>query len=100
MRAAFEVDTAAQRRVAEQIRRAADEAHALAAHPGPLRATVGALSIACLVQAATEFVERWSETLDDLTGDARRLADAVDLVARSYEDAESLARSSLRTAIG
>jgi hypothetical protein len=41
--------------------------------------------------AAGRFVQRWSSTLVDLVDDAHRLADAVDLVARSYQDVESAA---------
>jgi hypothetical protein len=83
------VDTADLARLAERIRLAAAEAHAACADPGPLQASIGRLAAPCLVHGTATFLERWTGALADLVDDARRLADAIDLVARSYRDVEA-----------
>jgi hypothetical protein len=85
----LEVDTAALSRLAERIRAAAAEASAASADPGPLRGSIGGLGTPCVVHAAGVFVESWRVALADIVDDAHRLADAVDLAARAYQDAES-----------
>jgi hypothetical protein len=87
---AFGADTDRQEQLAGRIRRAAAEAHAAGSDPGPLLAVAGALVQDCLVDAAGTFLRRWLHTLEEVADDAHRLADAVDLVARSYHDTESL----------
>jgi hypothetical protein len=84
------VDTAALDRLAERIRRAAAEAHAAATDPAPLYAAIEALAAPSLVQAARVFMHGWGATLAGIVDDAHRLADAVELVGRSYRDAESV----------
>jgi hypothetical protein len=90
MTATLTVNTVSLSRLAERIRRAAVEARATSAYPGPLLASIGALTVPCLVQAADTFVASWSTALADLVDDADRLADAVDLLARAFRDAESV----------
>jgi hypothetical protein len=91
----LKVDTADLARLAERVRLSAAEARAASADPAPLRATIGRLGDPNLVRAAAEFLGRWSDALADIVHDARRLADAVDLVAKSYSDAESAAAHAL-----
>lgn len=74
--------------LAQRIRQTA----ALAAAPdrGALQPAVAALSSPSLVHAVGTFIERWGVVLADLVDDAHRLADAIDLAARTYQDADSL----------
>jgi uncharacterized protein YukE len=88
--AGLSVDTEALDRLADQIRRAAAEARAATADPGPLHATVAALGTPVLVQAVGLFLENWNAALTEVVSDAHRLADAIALVSRSYQDAESV----------
>ena len=90
--AELEVDTEALVELAGRIRAAAAEARAATGDPGPLRATVASLAEAELIRAAELFVDRWEYAMHEVIADAQRLADAVDLAARSYLDAESVAR--------
>jgi hypothetical protein len=85
----LEVDTAALAALSGRIRAAAAEARAASADPGPLHASLSRLADPALMQAVALFVERWSDALADIVDDARRLADAIDLAARSYRDVES-----------
>jgi hypothetical protein len=84
------VDTAALTLLADRIRRAAAEAHAASADPEPLQLAIDTLAAPCLVQAARLFVQRWGSALAEIVDDAHRLADAIDLVSRSYREAESV----------
>src|SRR4051812_23191084 len=90
------VDTAALARLAERIRGAAAEARAVGARPGPLSAAAGALESPALVAAVIGLGSGWGWVLREITDDADRMADAVDLVARSYQDADSLVDSTAR----
>jgi hypothetical protein len=90
------VDTAALARLTDRIRRAAAEARAAGSRPGPLHHTAGALNSSVLAGAVADLTVRWGWVLRELTDEADRLADAVDLVGRSYEDAERLAHSLAR----
>jgi hypothetical protein len=83
------VDTAALHVLARRIRAAAGEARAAQAEPGPLRARFAQLGDAALICAGLAFAGRWAPALGDLVDDAQRIADAVELVAGSYEDAEA-----------
>jgi hypothetical protein len=85
----LQVDTAALNRLAERIRAAAREAQAVAAHPGPLYMSIDALDAPVLVRAMDAFVENWRATLAEIVDDAHRLADAIVLAGRSYDDVES-----------
>jgi uncharacterized protein YukE len=85
------VDTAAMHRLAQRLREVAAQARAGTADAGSAQSLIGALGPACLVHAAGTFFERWSATLTDLVDDVRRLADAIDLVARAYAEVESVA---------
>jgi uncharacterized protein YukE len=93
----LEVDTTELTRLAERIRLAAAEAHAASADPGPLQSSIARLADPALIQAAASFLSSWGHTLAGVVGDARRLADAIDLVAHGFQDAESaVARSMFR----
>lgn len=94
--AELEVDTEALVELAGRIRRAAQEARAATGDPDPLRATVAALAEGELVRAAELFADRWEHAMHEVIADAERLADAVDLAARTYLDAESVARRAAR----
>jgi len=84
------VDTAAMHGLAERIRQAA----ALAGPPdrAALRSAVTALGPPALTQAAGTFIDRWGPLLAELVDDTNRLADAIDLAARTYQDADSATR--------
>jgi hypothetical protein len=84
------VDTAVLDLLAERIRRSAAEARAATADPRPLYTAIDALAAPCLVAAARAFMQHWGSTLADTVDDAHRLADAVELVSRGYQDAESV----------
>jgi hypothetical protein len=90
---ALVVDTAAMRGLAERIRQTA----ALAANPdqAALRPAVAALGAPALVHAAGTFIERWGVVLGDLVDDAHRLADAIDLAARTYQDVDEATEGGL-----
>jgi hypothetical protein len=87
---ALTVDTVAMRQLAARIRQVAAEADLGADGPGALSPLVAALGPPVLVQATGVFIDRWGGALADLVDDAHRLADAIDLAARSYQDADSL----------
>ena len=95
MTGALAVDTLALDQLADLVRRAAAEARAATADPGPLHATVVALGTPGLIQAVTAFLTTWNDTLADVVADAQRLADAIALASRSYQDAEALAARGL-----
>jgi hypothetical protein len=84
---AFMVDTTAMHRLAQRIRQTA----ALAGAPerAALQPAIAALGAPSLVHATGTFVERWGIVLTDLVDDAHRLADAIDLAARTYQDVDS-----------
>ena len=84
------VDTAALHQLAQQIRQAAAQARLGTDDQGALPPLVAALGPPVLVHAAGAFLDSWSVVLADLVDDAHRLADAIDLTARSYQDAEVL----------
>ena len=84
------VDTAALDLLADRIRRAAAEARAASVDPAPLYAAVDALATPGLVQAAKVFLHEWGSALADIVDDAHRLADAIELVSRGYQHAESV----------
>jgi hypothetical protein len=84
------VDTASLHRLAQRLREVATQARAGTADAGSVQSAVAALGAACLVRAAGTFFEQWSATLADVVDDVRRLADAIDLVARAYADVESV----------
>ena len=87
---ALTVDTVAMRQLAEQIRQVAAQAGLGPDEQGALPPLIAALGPPVVVQAARAFIDRWAGALAELVDDAHRLADAIDLVARSYQDAESL----------
>lgn len=82
------IDTAAMRLLAHRIREAARVVLGSGDH-GSLQPAIAALATPNLVHAAGTFIERWGAVLTDLVDDAYRLADAIDLAARTYQDAES-----------
>ena len=84
------VDTAAMQQLAERIREAAAQADLGADDRASLQPMVAALAAPPLVHAVGTFIESWGVTLADLVDDAHRLADAIDLVARTYQDADAL----------
>jgi hypothetical protein len=84
------VDTAALGLLVERIRRAAAEAHAAGSDPVPLYVAIDSLAAPSLVQAAKVFTHNWARALSEIVDDAHRLADAIELVSRSYQDAESV----------
>jgi hypothetical protein len=86
----LEVDTEALNRLAERIRAAAAEAYAASRHPRQLHGSIDALDAPVLIGAADAFVENWTAALAGIVGDAHRLADALTLLSRGYQDAESL----------
>lgn len=88
---ALSVDTVAMQQLAVRIRQAATQAGLGPDDHGALSPLVAALGPPVLVQAAGAFIERWTIALADLVDDAHRLADAIELAARSYQDVESLA---------
>jgi uncharacterized protein YukE len=90
----LKVDTADLTRIAERVRLAAAQAQAASADSGPVQAPIAQLADPSLMQATSSFFGHWSGALSDIVGDARRLADAIDLVARAYRDAESAAARS------
>lgn len=93
----LEVDTEALNRLAERIRSAAEQSRTVAGevHGGVLHASIGGLGTPALIRAAGSFVESWAPALAELVADANRLADAISLLARSYQDAESAAARSV-----
>jgi hypothetical protein len=89
MTAILSIDTVAMRLLAERIRAAAQSGFGL----GDRRAfqpAITALAAPCLAHAVVTFLERWGATVADLVDDAHRLADAIDLTARAYQDTESV----------
>jgi len=84
------VDTVGMQRLAERIREAAAQAGLGPDDRESLQPMVAALAAPALVHAVGTFIERWGATLGDLVDDAHRLADAIDLVARTYQDADAL----------
>jgi hypothetical protein len=89
MTALLTVDTAAMRRLAQRIRETTRSAVG-AGDRGSLQPAVADLVAPCLVQAVGTFIERWGAVLADLVDDAHRLADAIELAARTYQDVESV----------
>jgi excreted virulence factor EspC (type VII ESX diderm) len=89
------VDTVAMHRLAQRLREVAAQARVGTSDADSAQSMVAALGAPCLVHAAGTFVERWSATLTDLVDDIRRLADAIDLVARAYADVESMTERGL-----
>jgi hypothetical protein len=96
MTAILTVDPAAMHRLADRVREAAAQAGLGTAERGPLPSAVAQLGPAALVHAVSTFLERWNPALTDLVDDAHRLADLIDLAARTYQDAESLADQGFR----
>jgi hypothetical protein len=83
------VDTTAMQALAERIRQAVkvgvekDDRRSL-------QPAISALGTPALAHAASTFIERWSLAVSDLADEAHRLADAIDLTARAYQDLESM----------
>ncbi|HST86063.1 MAG TPA: hypothetical protein VLL08_30270 [Kineosporiaceae bacterium] len=87
MTAILSIDTAAMRLLATRIRDAAQTG--LGDHGG-WQPAVTALGAPALMQAMSVFLDRWGAAVADLVDDAHRLADVIDLAARSYQDVESV----------
>jgi hypothetical protein len=81
------VDTAAMHGLAERIRQAA--ALAGPSDRAALRSAATALGPPALAHAAGTFIDHWGLVLAELVDDTHRLADAIDLAARTYQDADS-----------
>ncbi len=88
MTAILSIDTAAMRLLADRIREAVQSGFG-GADRAALQPAVTTLGTPELVHAVATFLDRWGTTAADLADDAHRLADAIDLAARSYQDAES-----------
>ncbi len=84
------VDPADLRHVAGRIRAAAAEADAAVRHPAALRSSIAQLGPPEVVRSLAVFVAGWNSALATVVADANRMAEAVALVARDYEDAERL----------
>jgi hypothetical protein len=95
MTALLTVDTAAMDELARQLRALAVRARGGRADLGVAPALIAALAAPGLIQAAGTFLERWQAPVAALIDDAERLADAVDLLTRSYQDVESVAERGL-----
>jgi uncharacterized protein YukE len=90
MRAILTVDITAVRRLAERVGQVAAEVRRGGTDPRSLQPAVAALAAPALVHAACTFLDRWGAAVAELVDDVHRLADALDLVARTYQDAESV----------
>ncbi|GAB3266096.1 hypothetical protein [Kineosporia babensis] len=88
------VDTDELHGLAARIQAAATEASNTHANPAAIRATMAALGEPGLVAASHTFLERWSYALGEVVTDAERLAHQISLVAKTCENAESLASRS------
>jgi hypothetical protein len=76
--------------VATRIRSAAAEAEAMARHPVALRDSIARLGSPEVIQAVAVFVNAWQSSLHGVVDDANRLAEAVTLAARDYDDVERM----------
>ena len=94
MTAILSIDTAAMRVLANRIRDTAQTSLGSGDH-GAWQPTVTALATPALIHAVSVFLDRWAAAVADLTDDAYRLADAIDLAARSYQDVESVTERGL-----
>jgi len=94
MTAFLSIDTAAMHLLAERIRTVARTGLDGGDHEA-WQPAIAALGAPGLVQAVGTFFERWDTVVTDLVDDAFRLADAIDLAAHTYEDAESLTQRGL-----
>jgi hypothetical protein len=93
MTAILSIDTAAMRVLAHRIR---DAAQAGLGDQGSWQPAVTALGAPVLRHAVSVFIDRWGATVADLVDDAHRLADVIDLAARSYQDVESVSTPRIR----
>ena len=95
MTAILTVDTAAMQELARRLRAVASQLRAGRAGLGATPAAVATLADPGLIHATGVFFDRWQISFTGLVDDAERLADAVELLARTYQDAESVAERGL-----
>jgi hypothetical protein len=93
MTAILSIDTAAMRMLAHRIRAAAQTG---LGDQSSWQPAVTALGAPVLMHAVSVFVDRWGAVVADLVDDAHRLADVIDLAARSYQDVESMSTRGIR----
>jgi hypothetical protein len=84
------VDAAALLELSRQIRSSAAEAASLTKDPTGLRIAAGELGSSEVAEALALFAGAWHSALCDAVEGANRMAEAVRLVARDYDDAERL----------
>ena len=98
---ALGVDTTAVRALAATVHALAGEAEALAAGATPAAVPACRIGPADPVVAAAlaAFLDAWRPCLRELGADTRRLADALELAARAYQDAE-LALAGVASGLG
>src|SRR5689334_1671782 len=84
----FAVDPESLMRLAASVRAAAEEAEVTTGDRHSLPQAIAALRDPVVTGAVNEFIDRWSYALRSLIDDAHRIADAADVAARLYRDAD------------
>lgn len=91
----FHVQTAQLHEICGHLAGAARACADLLAHPGALRGRASDGGDPQLRAAAELFAQRWQDGLQVMGADAGRLADALRLVAQTYERADAAVTSAL-----